>query len=94
MIEPLSRCPFCAVAYESGCLQSLLVKNIREIVHAFCPHCHRAMLFAIERRPERMSCIGLFTDCDAEDARRFLKKPKISLDDVLRIHELLSEKRV
>jgi hypothetical protein len=50
------------------------------------------MLFAIERREGQIACMGLFTDCDATDAKRFLEKSRISLDDVLRAHELLFEK--
>lgn len=61
-------------------------------MHATCFGCRRAMLFAIEHRDNHVACIGVFTDCDAVDAKRFLGKPGISLDDVLRAHELLSQK--
>jgi hypothetical protein len=51
------------------------------------------MLFAVERREEHVACVGIFTDCDATDAKRFMEKPKISLDDVLRVHEILAKGR-
>lgn len=92
MLEPISRCPFCSLAYEKECVAPLSRADHREVIHASCFGCHRAMLFAIERREEHVSCVGVFTDCDQVDARRFLEKPKISLDDVLRAHEILSGK--
>ena len=93
MIEPISRCPFCSIPYDAERVRTLTHADHRDIVHASCFGCQRAMLFAIERREEHVACVGLFTDCDAADARRFLEKPKISLDDVLRVHELLSEQK-
>lgn len=92
MIEPVSRCPFCSLPYDAPRVRLILSKDDRDLIHATCYGCHRAMMFSVERKEEHVSCVGLFTDCDAQDAMRFLGKPKISLDDVLRIHELLSEK--
>ena len=91
MIEPISRCPFCSIPYDPERVQTISHMNQRDVVHATCLSCQRAMVFAIERREEHVACVGLFTDCDADDARRFLERPKISLDDVLRVHELLSQ---
>lgn len=73
-------------------VRTLSRSSRRDVVHATCFGCKRAMLFAIERREGQIACMGLFTDCDATDAKRFLEKSRISLDDVLRAHELLFEK--
>lgn len=93
MIEPLSKCPFCSLPYDGERVRTLKSADRREFIHASCFGCRRAMLFAVERTGENLSCVGIFTDCDAADAQRFLEKPRISLDDVLRVHELLSPQK-
>ncbi len=92
MIQPISKCPFCSLPYDGERVRELSRAPGTELLHATCFGCRRAMLFAIERRAEHVACVGIFIDCDAADAKRFLEKPKISLDDVLRAHELLSQK--
>ncbi len=93
MMDPISKCPFCSLPYDGERVRRLSQSKGAEILHASCFGCRRAMLFAVERRDEHVACVGVFTDCDATDAKRFMEKPKITLDDVLRVHELLSEKK-
>lgn len=94
MIEPLSKCPFCSVPYDGERVRKLSQHKGSELLHASCFGCRRAMMFVVERREGHVACVGIFTDCDVADAKKFLEKPKISLDDVLRAHELLSQKNL
>lgn len=84
--EPLARCPFCSTAYRSHDLRGLKDRQGSQVTHATCGKCQRAMLFAVDRRTGQVVCVGLFTDCTAEDAARFDNNEKISLDEVLNTH--------
>ncbi|MFZ2681509.1 MAG: hypothetical protein WAZ14_00180 [Patescibacteria group bacterium] len=84
--EPLARCPFCATAYAEHLISPVGKRQEGEVTHAACEQCLRSMLFAVDRRAGRVACVGLLTDCDADEAIRFEKAQKISLDEVLRAH--------
>jgi hypothetical protein len=49
------------------------------IVYALC-------CFAVDRRGAHIACVGVLTDCDADELIRFEKGSKISLDEVLKAH--------
>ncbi len=84
--EPLARCPFCSSRYRTEDLRELRERQGSQITHATCRDCQRAMLFAVDRRTSQVVCVGLFSDCDAEDAARFDHDQKITLDEVLNAH--------
>lgn len=86
MPEPLARCPFCSTQYRSQDLRGLKERQGSQVTHATCRECQRAMLFAVDRHTGQVVCVGLFTDCDADDAARFDHNDKISLDEVLNTH--------
>ena len=84
--EPLARCPFCATLYAEGEVRTVGKRREGEMTHATCSQCLRAMMFAIDRRGGHVACVGVLTDCDADEAVRFEKAQKISLDEVLKAH--------
>jgi hypothetical protein len=84
--EPLARCPFCATLYTESAVHTVGKQRDGETTHASCQQCLRAMMFAVERRGGHVACVGVLTDCDAEEAIRFEKGQKISLDEVLKAH--------
>lgn len=47
------------------------------------------MLLAISARKGGFVCAGIFTDCEFEDAQRFISAEKISIDDVIDAHNAL-----
>lgn len=89
-LDLITKCPFCSASYDEERLRTLKKEGKREVVHATCLSCSRAMLYTLERSAHHLSCIGLFTDCDASDALRFMKKKPLTLDDVLDAHILLT----
>lgn len=84
--EPLARCPFCATLYAEEAVRTVGKRRDGEVTHATCGQCSRAMMFAIDRRGGHIACVGVLTDCDAEEAIRFENSQKISLDEVLKAH--------
>lgn len=91
LLDPVTRCPFCGVSYDEERLRTLHKEGRREVLHATCLQCFRAMYYTIERSEQNISCFGLFTDCDAQDALRFMTRKPISLDDVLFVHLVLEK---
>lgn len=87
--EPLARCPFCAASYTDANLRIIRNDFGQNTTHALCSQCLRAMLFAVERRGHLLACVGVLTDCDANEAVRFGGGFKISLDEVLEAHQEL-----
>jgi hypothetical protein len=84
--EPLARCPFCTTAYTDQAVRLVGKRREGEVTHALCAQCRRAMMFAVDRRGGHVACVGVMTDCEADEAIRFEKGQKISLDEVLRAH--------
>ena len=84
--EPLAHCPFCAAPYAEEAIRSMSKKRDVQISHATCRQCYRAMIFAVDRRGGQIACVGVITDCSADEAIQFENAQKITLDEVLRAH--------
>lgn len=89
LLDPVTKCPFCSTAYDGERLRTLQRSESREMVHATCLQCSRAMFYTIERLEQHIACVGIFTDCDVHDALRFMHRKQLSVDDVLGAHETL-----
>lgn len=88
---PLVACPFCGHAYGNAAKVFIDKRGNEETVHSTCVHCLRAMALVIERTPTRLRSAGVLTDCSAGDFRRFFRGQKVTLDDVLRVHQVLQK---
>ena len=86
VLEPIARCPFCTQSYDEERLRVMKENGGKQVIHATCQACKRAMVFSVERKQESVSCVGMFTDCDAEDYVRFAQAERITLDDALQAH--------
>lgn len=89
VLEPIARCPFCSAVYDEERVRSIDRQGGKEVFHATCLSCKRAMIFSLERKQESVSCVGMFTDCDADDYVRFSGAKRITLNDVLEMHVVL-----
>lgn len=87
---PLVACPFCGHSYGGATKVLVDKKGKEETVHVTCIHCRRAMVLAIERTPTRLRSAGILTDCSARDFERFSHGQKVTLDDVLKVHQHLA----
>ncbi|MEK9155544.1 MAG: hypothetical protein AAB839_02750 [Patescibacteria group bacterium] len=90
VLDPIARCPFCGISYDEERLRTLKKERQRDVIHATCTGCRRAMLFTVKRNEGNIACVGLFTDCDATDALKFMTAKRLTLDDVLLAHITLS----
>jgi hypothetical protein len=84
---PMPDCPFCGVFYGASPRVIIDEDKFGEMVHITCLACHRAMAMQVERNVHCVKSIGLFTDCNARDYKHFLHSKRVTLDDVLAVHE-------
>lgn len=84
---PLMSCPFCGQDYASSAKFVIEGEKGQELVHVTCLGCGKAMVMTIERTPTRLRSVGVMTDCNARDYKRFSRSHSVTLDDVLRVHQ-------
>lgn len=84
---PLFSCPLCGTAYTPAARVVVEERGREETLHLTCRACEKAFVISVERSSARLRSVGLMTDCSAPDYQRFHKAQKVSMDDVLRVHE-------
>lgn len=84
---PLLACPLCAAEYTPAARTVIEKRAQGETLHLTCPSCQKAFVLAVERTPGRLKSVGLMTDCSAADYALFHRAGRVTLDDVLRVHE-------
>lgn len=87
---PMPDCPFCGVVYGASPRVIVDEGSYGEMVHITCLACHRALAMQVERSTHCVRSVGLLTDCNAEDYRHFMHSKRVTLDDVLAVHQGLS----
>lgn len=89
---PLLACPLCAAEYTPSTRVVIEKAEHRETLHLTCIACKKSFVLRVERTPARLKSVGLMTDCSAEDYALFHRANKVTLDDVLRVHEGLQRR--
>lgn len=86
---PLLDCPLCAAALNKPAIAILQQTTHKSVFHFCCQDCHQAMLFTVQQNRAGLSCAGIITDLTAVEAKSFLDSSKISINDVIQVHEAL-----
>ncbi|MFH1631417.1 MAG: hypothetical protein ABIA47_00110 [bacterium] len=89
-LDTISNCPFCGTSYKLTDAKLVSGERSRTVLHMMCGKCRHAMLLSVTRREEGIICAGMVSDCDLEDIEKFYKAEKISIDDVIETHRVLS----
>lgn len=84
---PLPSCPLCGSLYDPEGKVVIEKGERQELLHLTCVVCKKAFVLSVERSQARLRSVGLLTDCSAPDYKRFHRSGRVSLDDVLVIHE-------
>lgn len=84
---PLWSCPLCGTPYTAAARVVIEKGEHEELAHLTCLSCKKAFVLSVERSPARLRSVGLMTDCSALDFQHFHKAHRVTLDDVLRVHE-------
>lgn len=87
----LTQCPLCQSAYEEAGIRLVGEQGATRLFHCSCQTCGRAMLAVVLEASGVVSSVGVVTDLEAADAKRFHDAPAISVDECLRFHVQLEE---
>ncbi len=88
--SPITKCPYCKEVYASADVTQIESKERSSYVHSKCQKCKNAMMLHIRYKGGGIECAGFLTDWSAKDAKRFLHGEKITVDDVIEMHEVCS----
>ena len=87
----LTQCPLCQSAYAENGIRLVGEQGVTRLFHCSCEQCGRAMLAVVLEASGVVSSVGVVTDLEAADAKRFHDAPAISVDECLRFHVQLEE---
>lgn len=86
---PMPNCPFCGVPYGRDAKTVIAARGEVETLHLCCTECLRSLAVSCIRTVSKVRSIGLLTDCNSSDYARFFRGRRVSIDDVITVHERL-----
>lgn len=92
LIHIFSYCPLCQKHNERVDACMLGAEGSACVWHVRNGTCGHALLAMVLKNKELMSSVALATDLSAEDVGRILRQKSVSLNDVLRTHELFARR--
>lgn len=83
-------CPVCAAHYQARNITLVSRKANLSHIHAQCASCKSsAMMFVVRNAAGFVTTIGMSTDMNIDDMRKFRSAAPITSDDVIELHKLL-----
>ena len=61
----------------------------QSIFHAFCPNCKTATMIFLASTHSGLISLGMATDLNQEEARKFFGQEAVNVDEVIDVHSLL-----
>ena len=83
----ISFCPLCESEFHPMESRLLGERGEKHLVHVRCSACRNAMLALVLVSKVGVSSVGLITDLTYDDVVKFREKGRLSVDDVLAVHE-------
>lgn len=87
----LTQCPLCQSAYDEAGIRLVGEEGSSRVFHCSCQKCGRAMLAVVLEASGVVSSVGVVTDLEAADAKRFHEAVPITVDECLRFHVQLED---
>lgn len=84
-------CPLCDSKYNPFHARVLETKEDNHLLHTQCQHCGVYIISLVTQTPFGLSSVGIISDLSASDVLKFKMQPKISYDDVIECHQVISE---
>jgi len=85
----LTQCPLCQTVYGQEGISLLGEHGAARLYHCSCQSCGHAMLAVVMEGGGLVSSVGMVTDLQAADAKRFRNQGVISTDECIKSHDLL-----
>ncbi len=87
----ISRCPFCSAEYDLDGSKVIGEEDDSTMVYVVCSECGSSIIAIVAMSGLGIVSLGLVTDMDEVDSKKFLKSDSISGDDILSIYELMHD---
>ncbi len=85
----ISYCPLCEASYNPLRARVLDERDEAHLVHIQCARCGSSIVALIMSSGIGITSVGLVTDLTGDDVLRFKDETRISVDEVLDVHQLL-----
>src|SRR3990170_1688035 len=90
-LKLLSSCPICRAQYNPIKANVLEEHDEAHLIHIQCERCSSSVVAKVTTSNGGATSVGLVTDLTPDDVLRFKTAKPVSADDVLEVHELLTE---
>jgi hypothetical protein len=90
-LKLVSFCPVCREKYNPFEAKVIEENNSAHLLHVKCSNCQAAILALIMTSGMGVSSVGLVTDLNGNEIRRFIGGKKVDSDDVLSLYSLIKE---
>ncbi len=88
-LKYVSHCTRCMTLFSKEDMQCVEKKDEKTILHVSCSVCRQNMIISFIKKEGSVLCAGTVTDLSYKNACDVLSAEKVSVDDVLLIHEAL-----
>jgi len=88
-LKVIATCPVCQNKYEAQAVKIVEQQSDAYVLHINCSKCNSSVLAYAVQTPMGVTTIGLLTDLQAPEVKRFLRQNAISEDDVLSVYETI-----
>lgn len=86
-LRVIATCPVCQSKYEGQSVKIVEQQRDAFVFHITCIKCNSSVLAYAVQTPMGITTIGLLTDLQAPEVKKFLRQSPITEDDVLRVYE-------
>ena len=84
------KCPVCGSQRESLSYEPVGSDKTRTAIYVSCEKCLASIVFFITQNDMGMMTVGVLSDVNSREARNFFGAKSISDDDIIDVHEYLS----
>jgi len=86
-LKVIATCPVCQHKYEPQAIKIVEQQMDAYVFHINCVKCNSSVLAYAVQTPMGVTTIGLLTDLQATEVKKFLRQPAITEADVLKVYE-------
>ena len=85
----ISRCPFCSAEYDLDGSKVIGEEDDSTMVYVTCSDCGSSIIAIVAMSGLGIVSLGLVTDMNEVDSKKFLQSNSVSGDDILSMYELM-----
>jgi hypothetical protein len=83
------KCSVCSHDFQQEKLVVLEENQQQSIFHALCPNCQTATLIFLSSTHSGLVSLGMATDLNQEEAKKFFGQEALNVDEVIDVHSYL-----